>query len=92
MTKKRNDTGITETIAKYGKQLSNFIRGKTRNTEDAEDILQEVWYQLSRFANLDDIENISAWLYSITRNKITDLYRKKKTIYLEDSGFEDAGY
>ena len=80
---------VGQTVKKYSRQLFSFIRGKTKSIEDAEDILQEVWYQLSRFANIDELENISAWLFSISRNKITDLYRKKKTDYLEDYSYED---
>ncbi len=80
---------ITETVNNYGRQLFNFIKGKTKTVEDAEDILQEVWYQFSRLANLDELENISAWLYSVSRNRITDLYRKKKTDNLEDYSYEN---
>jgi len=75
---------IEDTIDKYSKQLFGFIKGKTRSVEDAEDILQEVWYQLSRLTNIDEIENISAWLYSISINKVTDLFRKKKSEHIED--------
>lgn len=80
---------ITDTVKQYGRQLFGFIRGKTKSIEDAEDILQEVWYQLSRLGNIQDLENISAWLYTVSRNKITDLYRKKKTDNLEDYTYED---
>ena len=82
-------TTISDTVKKYSRQLFSFIKGKTKSLEDAEDILQEVWYQLSRFANLSDLENVSAWLYSVSRNKITDLYRKKKTANLEDFSYEN---
>lgn len=80
---------IADTIKQYGKQLFGFIKAKTRTVEDAEDILQEVWYQLTRLTSLDEIENLSAWLYSISRNKVTDLYRKKKSDYLEDYSYEN---
>ena len=80
---------IGDTVKQYSSQLFNFIKGKTKTIEDAEDILQEVWYQFSRLANLDDLDNVSAWLYSISRNKITDLYRKKKSYRLEDYTYED---
>ncbi|MBL7766806.1 MAG: sigma-70 family RNA polymerase sigma factor [Chitinophagaceae bacterium] len=86
-------TGISDTVKRYGQQLLGFIKGKTNSIEDAEDILQEVWYQLSRLTNIADLENVSAWLYAISRNKITDLYRKKKTDSLEDYTYEDEdGY
>ncbi len=80
---------LTETIKKFGNKLFGFVRGKVKTNEDAEDILQEVWYQLSNLTNLDAIENTSAWLYSVSRNKITDFYRKKKTDNLEDYAYEN---
>lgn len=52
--------------------------------EDAEDILQEVWFQLSRIINLDEIENINAWLHRVARNKITDNYRKSASQATEE--------
>ena len=84
---------IEGTVRKYSRQLFGFIRGRTKSLEDAEDILQEVWYQLSRLTDLTDLENVSAWLYAIARNKITDLYRKKSSEPLEDQTYEDEeGY
>ena len=80
---------ISNTISKFGKGLTSFIRGKVSSSEDAEDIAQEVWYQLSNFSNIDDIESISGWLYQVARNKITDLYRKKKPEPLEDYLYEN---
>lgn len=80
---------ISNTISKFGKGLTSFIRGKVSSSEDAEDITQEVWYQLSNFSNIDDIESISGWLYQVARNKITDLYRKKKPEPLEDYSYEN---
>lgn len=64
---------------KYGKRLFGFIRGKVRSDEDAEDILQDVWFQLSRVIETEPIEELSAWLFKVARNRITDSYRKKKT-------------
>lgn len=78
-----NDKSVSQTVKKYGKQLRSFIKGKVSMVEDAEDILQEVWYQLSKLSNMDELENMSAWLYSVSKNKITDFYRKKKTERLE---------
>ncbi|MCB9310293.1 MAG: RNA polymerase sigma factor [Lewinellaceae bacterium] len=81
---------ISEVVKLYGLQLSRFIKSRTKSLEDSEDILQEVWYQVSRLTNFQDLDNISAWLYAITKNKIIDLYRKKKTDYLEDYSFGDS--
>lgn len=82
-------TSVGDTVKRYGRQLFSFIKGRTRTDEDAEDILQEVWYQLSRLTNIEDLENVTAWLYSVSRNKITDLYRKKKPDSLEDYAREN---
>ncbi|MCL1673350.1 RNA polymerase sigma factor [Elizabethkingia ursingii] len=85
----KKTASLSEVVKDYGSQLFRFIKGKVSKTEDAEDILQEVWYQTSRLTNMDDLENVGAWLYSVTRNKITDNYRKKKSDSLEDYTYED---
>ncbi|WP_407482270.1 RNA polymerase sigma factor [Elizabethkingia meningoseptica] len=85
----KKSASLSEVVKDYGSQLFRFIKGKVSKTEDAEDILQEVWYQTSRLTNIDDLENVGAWLYSVTRNKITDNYRKKKSNSLEDYTYED---
>src|SRR5664279_3013160 len=86
------EQGINEislTSKQYGKRLLSFIRGKVRNDEDAEDILQDVWYQLSRVIDAEPIQELSAWLYKVARNRITDSYRKKKTEKLPLSKFQE---
>lgn len=88
MTQERNFS-IAETVQQFGKKLFGFIRGKVKTTEEAEDILQEVWYQFSRLSNLDELENVSAWLYRVAQNRVTDNYRKKKTKNLEDFTYEN---
>ena len=80
---------VSQTFNKLGKQLFAFIKNKVKIVEDAEDILQEVWYQFSNFSNIDELDNASAWLYTVSRNKITDFYRKKKTDNLEDYTYEN---
>ena len=80
---------ITETVKKYGTQLLRFIRGRVNLVEDAEDILQDVWYQFGNLANPEEIDSISGWLYRVARNKITDRYRKQQPELLEDFLFED---
>ena len=76
------------TVNQYGKQLLGFIRGKVETDEDAEDVLQDVWYQLSKLDELISIESISGWLYRVAKNKITDRFRKKKSEALDDFSFE----
>lgn len=80
---------ISGAIQKFGNKLFGFIRKKVNTKEDAEDILQDVWYQLSNFGNISDIEHLSAWLYRVAGNKITDKYRKKKDLALDDYTFVD---
>lgn len=79
---------ISEVIKEFSSQLSGFVTGRVNRDEDAQDIIQDVWYQLSRLTNLDELENISAWLYRVAKNKITDLYRKKADDLLEDYTYE----
>lgn len=81
---------IVQAISSYGRRLFGFIRGKVGTDEDAEDILQEVWYQLSSQAKLEDIESVSGWLYRVAKNKITDNYRKKKTGLLNERTEEES--
>ncbi len=86
---KEKQFSITDTVQQFGKKLFGFIRGKVKTTEEAEDILQDVWYQFSRLTNLDELENVSAWLYRVAQNRVTDNYRKKKTENLEDYTYEN---
>lgn len=89
MSQSEKDSIIAQTVKNYGGKLLSFIRPKVNNAEDAEDILQEVWFQFSNLTNVSEIMNVGAWLYQVTRNKITDSYRKKKTENLEDFVYED---
>lgn len=80
-----NEIVITKTVVKEEKRLFNFIRKRVKSTLDAEDILQDVFYQLVRVSDeVNTIEKMSAWLFQVARNKITDLYRKKKSINFSD--------
>lgn len=80
MTAEQNEQ-ITETVQKERRRLFSFIKNRVPETEDAEDILQDVFYELAEMYRLmRPIEKISAWLITTARNKITDLFRKKKTI------------
>ena len=89
MTEKRTQD-IVQTVASYSKRLFHFIRGRVKTDEDAEDILQDVWYQFSNVVDTETIEQASAWLFTVARNKITDKYRKKQTLLLEDElGYEN---
>jgi RNA polymerase sigma factor (sigma-70 family) len=80
---------IISTISSYSRQLFGFIRSRVKTNEDAEDILQDVWYQFSNLPAVDDINNIGGWLYRVARNRIIDKSRKKKDALLEDYSYED---
>ena len=82
-------SSLLATIRKYGTNLFGFIRGRVGSQEEAEDILQDVWYQLSRIMDLDEIENMSGWLYRVARNRITDRFRKKEPVLLSGYGDDD---
>jgi RNA polymerase sigma factor (sigma-70 family) len=77
--RKRN---ITEVINTYSRRLMGFIRKRVDNPSDAEDILQDVFYQL--VDNTQPIEQLTGWLFTVARNKITDKQRKRKPDLLED--------
>jgi RNA polymerase sigma factor (sigma-70 family) len=81
---------ITETIKEFNRKLSGFVRNRVKTDEDAEDILQDVWMQFSNLGNIGDLENVSAWLYEVARNKITDKSRKKTNLSLEEFVYEDG--
>jgi RNA polymerase sigma factor (sigma-70 family) len=76
---KRN---ITQVINDYSKRLLGFIRKRVTNEADAEDVLQDVFYQF--IGNTQPIEQLTAWLFTVARNKITDRQRKHKPEALED--------
>ena len=74
------------------KRLLDFIRRRVRNQSDAEDILQDVFYQLvTSYSVTEPIEKLTAWLFTVARNKIIDWYRKRRPESLpSDPGDLDA--
>jgi RNA polymerase sigma factor (sigma-70 family) len=81
MAAERN-RNITNTIKLMSKRLLGFIKQRVASNEDAEDILQDVFYQFA--GNPEPIEQTTAWLYKVARNKITDSYRKQKLPLADD--------
>jgi RNA polymerase sigma factor (sigma-70 family) len=81
---------ISEVIAEERPRLRNFIRKRVPNEADVEDVLQDVFYKLVE-ANrlLMPIEYVTGWLFTVARNRITDLFRKKKAESFTDAGIED---
>jgi RNA polymerase sigma factor (sigma-70 family) len=79
------DQRISEAVAREGARLRNFIRRRVPDREDAEDILQDVFFELvEAYRLMKPIEQAGAWMYRVARNRITDLFRKKKPVALED--------
>lgn len=81
MAAERNQN-IAETIKAYSQRLMGFIRQRVNSKEDAEDILQDVFYQFA--GNVEPIEQVTGWLFKVARNKITDSYRKQKLPLIDD--------
>ena len=87
------DSQISEIVAQERSRLRNFIRRRVPDPSDAEDIVQEVFYELVE-ANrlLMPIEHVTGWLFRVARNRITDLFRKKKPESFSDAAVEgEAG-
>jgi|SRR5438552_2502951 len=73
------DQRISEAIEREKTRLRNFIGRRVADPSDAEDILQEVFYELvEAYRLMKPIEQVGAWLFRVARNRITDLFRKKK--------------
>jgi RNA polymerase sigma factor (sigma-70 family) len=87
MTEQNKD--IADTVLRERAKLSHFIRRRVRNPVDAEDILQDVMYDFVRAYRLPEpIEQVSAWLFRVARNRIIDRFRKKKEEALPGGGFD----
>ena len=80
---------ISEIVAEERSRLRDFIRRRVPDPSDAEDIVQEVFYELVE-ANrlLMPIEHVTGWLFRVARNRITDLFRKKKPVAFSDRAVE----
>ena len=73
------DERISAAIDRDKNRLRNFIRRRVADPSDAEDILQEVFYELvETYRLMKPIEQVGAWLFRVARNRITDLFRKRK--------------
>ncbi len=88
------DRQIAEVIAEEQPRLRNFIRRRVPNEQDVDDLLQEVFSELvEAYRLLTPIEFVTGWLYRVARNRITDLFRKKKPENFSDLAVvdEDGG-
>jgi len=90
----QQDDAIRNAVQQYRKKLYDFIRVRVGEPADAEDILQDVFYEFTNtFRILQPVEQTAAWLYRVARNKITDRYRKHKPLLIDDmnSGANEDG-
>jgi len=73
------DQRISEVVKREQSRLRNFIRRRVPDPRDAEDILQEVFYELvETYRSMRKVEHVTAWLYCVARNRIVDYFRKKR--------------
>src|SRR5438034_7771694 len=86
------DQQISEVVKREQSRLRNFILRRVPDRQDAEDVLQDVFYKLVE-ANrlLMPIDHVTGWLFRVARNRITDLFRKQKPETFSDAAAEDEG-
>lgn len=89
-TMTEQDRKISAIVVEERSRLRNFIRRRVPDPADVEDIVQEVFYELVE-ANrrLMPIDHVTGWLFRVARNRITDLFRKKRPETFSDTGVED---
>jgi RNA polymerase sigma factor (sigma-70 family) len=87
------DKRIAETVSRERGRLRNFIRQRVADASEAEDIMQDVFYEFVAAYRLPEpIEQVGAWLFRVARNRIIDRFRKKKEEpFPEMSGDADEG-
>ena len=88
------NTPVEELVKEYQPRLKSFIRKRVPNKEDAEDILQDVFYQLIKAAEdtLNPIEQVTAWVYRVTRNMIINKGKKRHEEELPAYQYDEDGY
>lgn len=78
---------LERVYTEYSPRLLGYIRSQVDNHEDAEDILQDVFYQLARTSSdcdcMSEIERVSSWLYKVARNLVLNFWRKKREVSLD---------
>jgi len=75
----QQDQQISEAISREQSRLRNFIRKRVADQGDAEDILKDVFYELVElYRMMKPVEQVTAWMFRVARNRITDLFRRKK--------------
>src|SRR5579863_1896020 len=77
--RRKQNQHLSEVIQRERRRLLNFIRKRVGDQGDAEDILQDVFYELTEaYRLMQPVEQVGAWLYRVARNRIIDRFRKRK--------------
>jgi len=92
-TMSEQDQFLAEAMEREEPRLRSFIRKRVLDTSDAEDVLQDVFYELiAAYRMMQPVEQVTAWMFRVARNRITDLFRRRKAVSLNEpvSANEDA--
>ena len=82
----QQDRLIAAAVERDESRLRSFIRSRVLDTGDAEDVLQDVFYELIQaYRMMKPAEQVTAWLFRVARNRITDLFRRRRSVSLSDS-------
>jgi RNA polymerase sigma factor (sigma-70 family) len=80
-----NNDRLTEIFRREQGRLRSFVRRRVDDEGDAEDILQDVFYELvEAYRLMKPVEQAGAWLFRVARNRIIDFFRKKRPVLLDD--------
>jgi len=91
-TMDEQDRLIAEAVERDEPRLRSFIRKRVLDLGDAEDVLQDVFYELTAtYRMMKPVEQVTAWLYRVARNRITDLFRKRKSVSLNQTADGEEG-
>lgn len=91
LSRSDQDRHLAEAMERDAPRLRSFVRKRVLDIQDAEDVLQDVFYELiEAYRLMKPAEQITAWLYRVARNRITDLFRRRKDESLSAPGLAEA--
>jgi RNA polymerase sigma factor (sigma-70 family) len=86
MTVEEENRFLADAMEREEPRLRSFIRRRVLDTSDAEDVLQDVFYELiSAYRMMKPVEQMGAWMFRVARNRVTDLFRRRKTVSLQET-------
>lgn len=90
LTISEQDRFITEAFTREEPRLRSFVRRQVLSTSDTEDVLQDVFYELIQaYRLMKPAEQLTAWLFRVAKNRVTDLFRRRKTASLSEPAGDD---